>query len=303
MLSGRFASTFTGRSFFARYATRISSSPRFWASAASAPSRWHGHMYFGRKQRLRAGLRRVAARARHPLRSRDRQPRDERQDDRARHRAPRRQREHRKQFFAWAHYMDPHDQYSSTRRPRISARKRATATTRKSGSPTSGVGKLLDWAQNAALVEGHGRHRHRRSRRSVRRARDVQPRVRALGGARARAAVRYAPGAKARRIEERRSHIDLAPTILELMGVEISARGCSGQEPGPRALRRAPDDREPILCELADDSHNPPRRAHHQRPLQAHRLRPRPLRALRSRRRSGRNARPRERPTPPNFHR
>jgi arylsulfatase A-like enzyme len=70
----------------------------------------------------------------------------------------------------------------------------------------------------------------------------------------------HAPGVKARAIAERRSHVDLAPTILELMGV-ARPPDFQGRSFVPELYGAAPESREPILCELPEDSHNPPRRA------------------------------------------
>jgi len=65
---------------------------------------------------------------------------------------------------------------------------------------------------------------------------------------------------KPTRIDLRRSHIDLAPTILELMKVPAPA-GFQGASWVPELRGAAPEPREPILVELSEDSHNPPRRA------------------------------------------
>jgi len=69
------------------------------------------------------------------------------------------------------------------------------------------------------------------------------------------------PGIKTQRITERRSHIDLVPTMLDLLGqkpaLELPGKSLvpelTGQEPAKN--------REPIYLELTEDSHNPPRRA------------------------------------------
>jgi arylsulfatase len=56
-----------------------------------------------------------------------------------------------------------------------------------------------------------------------------------------------------------RSHIDLAPTILELMKVPFP-EGFQGASLVPELRGKPPQSREPIVVELAEDSHNPPRR-------------------------------------------
>jgi arylsulfatase A-like enzyme len=79
----------------------------------------------------------------------------------------------------------------------------------------------------------------------------------------------YAPGAKPRSIEQRRSHIDLAPTILDLMGLGKDPEKIVNQEPGlfvgssmvPEIYGAAPDVREPIVLDLPEDRNNPERHA------------------------------------------
>jgi arylsulfatase A-like enzyme len=69
------------------------------------------------------------------------------------------------------------------------------------------------------------------------------------------------PGIKTQRITERRSHIDLVPTILDLLG-QKPAPGLLGKSLVPELTGTEPaQNREPIYLELTEDSHNPPRRA------------------------------------------
>jgi arylsulfatase A-like enzyme len=69
------------------------------------------------------------------------------------------------------------------------------------------------------------------------------------------------PGVKAQRITERRSHIDLVPTFLDLLGQQPAA-SLPGKSLLPEVTGAEPaKDREPIYLELTEDSHNPPRRA------------------------------------------
>jgi choline-sulfatase len=70
-----------------------------------------------------------------------------------------------------------------------------------------------------------------------------------------------APGAEPKRIAEPRTHIDLAPTIVELMRVD-AAPGFQGKSLVPELYgEEKPKSREPLLLELAEDSNNPARRA------------------------------------------
>src|SRR4029079_6435898 len=54
--------------------------------------------------------------------------------------------------------------------------------------------------------------------------------------------------------------IDLAPTILELTGIEPPA-DFEGKSLVPELCGAEPGQREPILLELSEDTHNPPRAA------------------------------------------
>jgi arylsulfatase A-like enzyme len=70
----------------------------------------------------------------------------------------------------------------------------------------------------------------------------------------------YVPGAKPRHIAQARSHLDLAPTLLDLMGVEPLPE-FMGKSLVPELMGGEPDRREPLVLELNEDSHNPPVRA------------------------------------------
>src|SRR5690606_22153028 len=69
------------------------------------------------------------------------------------------------------------------------------------------------------------------------------------------------PGGKPQRVAERRSHLDLPPTILELLGVEPPPT-MIGKSMVPELLEGAtPASHEPILLDLPADSYNPPTKA------------------------------------------
>jgi len=261
MLSGRFASSLyrDGR-FFTRYAP----SNRFLAEILGERGirtlAWHGHSYFGRKSgfeqgfdewRLVPGLRfdpetdndvtsdKMTALGRELLEASANTGR---------------------QFFAWAHYMDPHDQYLLHPEAPVFGKKARDRYDAEIWFTDHHLGKLLEWArtqpwwEKTAIIvtadhgEAFGEHEMYKHAFELW---EVLVRVPLFV---------HAPGVKARKIEERRSHVDLAPTILELMGIE-SPREFQGRSLGPELFGGAPDRREPILCELAEDSHNPPRRA------------------------------------------
>jgi arylsulfatase A-like enzyme len=68
------------------------------------------------------------------------------------------------------------------------------------------------------------------------------------------------PGAAHRVIDERRSDIDVAPTIANLMGVPVPAQ-FAGRSLVPELFGGAPQSHEPVVLDLPEDTNNPPRRA------------------------------------------
>jgi choline-sulfatase len=123
-----------------------------------------------------------------------------------------------RRFFAWFHFMDPHDQY--VRHDGIDYGKKARDL--YDGEVTFAdrqVGRLLDfvakkpWAGRTAIIitgdhgEAFGEHGMWRHGFEI-----FQPLVRVPW-------MFVLPGVGPRRIDLARSHIDMAPTILELLGV------------------------------------------------------------------------------------
>ena len=261
MLSGRFASTLyrDGR-FFARYASSNLFLAEILGERGVRSVSWHGHMYFGRKSgfeqgfsewRLVPGIRfdpetdndvtsdKMTALGQELLGAKEMSG---------------------GRFFAWAHYMDPHDQYLKHAEAPDFGKKARDRYDSEIWFSDFWIGKLLDWAKtqpwwsNTAVIvtadhgEAFGEHEMYKHAFELW---EVLVRVPLLV---------FAPGVTARKIDERRSHIDLAPTILELMGF-AAPEGFQGRSLVPELYGAAPDGREPILCELSHDSHNPPRRA------------------------------------------
>ena len=165
------------------------------------------------------------------------------------------------QFFAWAHYMDPHDQYNRHKESPDFGRKARDRYDSEVFYTDLQVKKLLDFLDGQAfgadtyLVVSsdhgeafgeHGMYKHAFE------LWEVLTRVPLLF---------CGPGIKAQRIAERRSHIDLVPTFFDLLGQPVPPE-MMGQSllPELRGLE-TPKNREPILLELAEDTHNPPRRA------------------------------------------
>jgi arylsulfatase A-like enzyme len=261
MLSGRFASTLyrDGR-FFARYASSNLFLAEILGERGLRSVSWHGHMYFGRKSGFEQGFSEWQLVP--GIRFDPETDNDVTSDKMT---ALGQELLAKKEitaggFFAWAHYMDPHDQYLKHAEAPDFGKKARDRYDSEIWFTDLWIGKLLDWAKtqpwwsNTAVIvtadhgEAFGEHEMYKHAFELW---EVLVRV---------PLVVYAPGALPRKIDERRSHIDLAPTILELMGVAIPA-GFQGRSLVPELYGAAPDVREPILCELAHDSHNPPRRA------------------------------------------
>jgi len=165
-----------------------------------------------------------------------------------------------KQFFAWAHYMDPHDQYN--KHPEASpefGNKNRDRYDNEVYYTDLWLGRLLTfareqpwWKDTVVIVsadhgEAFGEHGFYKHAFEIW---EVLTRVPLLISG---------PGITPRRIDQRRSHLDLAPTILDLMGFppepEFMGKSMLAELQGA-----TPDNREPILSELTEDSHNPLRR-------------------------------------------
>lgn len=261
ILSGRFASSlYRDRRFFTRYAP----SNRFLAEILGErkirSAAWHGHLYFGRNSGFEQGFdewRLV------PGIKFDPETDNEVTSDKMTALGLELLGDAKitsGQFFAWAHYMDPHDQYLRHAEAPEFGKKARDRYDSEIWFTDHHVGKLLDWARaqpwwkkTAVIVtadhgEAFGEHEMYKHAFELW---EVLVRVPMLV---------YAPGVEARAIGERRSHVDLAPTILELMGVTPPAE-LQGRSFVPELYGEKPGSREPILCELAEDTHNPPRRA------------------------------------------
>jgi arylsulfatase A-like enzyme len=166
-----------------------------------------------------------------------------------------------KQFFAWAHYMDPHDQYVRHEEAPDFGNKARDRYDQEVFFTDLWVKKLLDFVDRQAFAKDtyliisadhgeafgeHGMYKHAFE------LWEVLTRVPLLV---------CGPGIKTQRITERRSHIDLVPTFLDLLGQKVPAE-LSGKSLLPELTGQEPaKNREPIYLELTEDSHNPPRRA------------------------------------------
>jgi len=165
------------------------------------------------------------------------------------------------QFFLWSHLMDPHDQYVKHEESPDFGKDNRGRYDSEVWFTDQQIGKILayaktqPWWQHTVVIVSadhgeafgeHGMYKHAFE------LWDVLTRVPLL--------VR-APGAKPARIAALRTHLDIAPTILDLMGVDALA-GFQGQSLAPEIYGEKPASvREPVVLELAEDSNNPARRA------------------------------------------
>jgi arylsulfatase A-like enzyme len=164
-----------------------------------------------------------------------------------------------KQFFAWAHYMDPHDQYIKHSESPDFGRKGRDLYDSEVFFTDLWLGRFLDfcktqpWWKNTVLIisadhgEAFGEHDMYRHAFEIW---EVLVRVPLMI---------KAPGAVPRRIEERRSMIDFAPTVMDLLG-QPPVPSFVGESLTAEIYGAPPKHRDVIILELAEDSHNPHRR-------------------------------------------
>jgi len=165
-----------------------------------------------------------------------------------------------KQFFAWAHYMDPHDQYQKHPESPDFGSKNRDRYDSEVWYTDFWIGELLKfaksqpwWGRTAVVVtsdhgEAFGEHS------MYKHAFDIWEMLVRVP------LIILAPGAEPRRIKNPRTHIDIAPTLMDLMG-KAPLPGFLGKTLVPEIYGAEPLDRQPLALELAEDSHNPHRRA------------------------------------------
>ena len=165
-----------------------------------------------------------------------------------------------KRFFAWFHFMDPHDQYVGHKDGTSFGRKARDLYDGEVEYTDKHVGMLLDfvakqpWAGRTAIVvsadhgESFGEHGVFRHGFEVFQSLVRVPWFFVL------------PGVAPKRIDVARSHLDLAPTILDLFGVKaepplpgasLVAEITGGEQPGERD----------VIVDLPRTSDNDRRRA------------------------------------------
>jgi arylsulfatase A-like enzyme len=218
-LSGKYPSTlYRSGFFFANYGVPMSSWPSACTTAVSPP--WPGSVTctFSRAKGLEQGFDEWRTVPGHHLRRADRQPCHQRQDDRARHRAFGQARAQNQAVFRLGALHGP---ARSVQPPRRSPQLRQQARDKYDQEifyTDLWVKKLLDFVDQQAFAKDtyliisadhgeafgeHGMYKHAFE------LWDVLTRV---------PLIVCGPGIKAQRITERRSHIDLVPTFLDLLG-------------------------------------------------------------------------------------
>lgn len=164
-------------------------------------------------------------------------------------------------FFAWFHYMDPHDQYVKHAGTPDFGKKNRDRYDSEVHYTDQHIGRLLEfakqqpwWSKTAVIISAdhgeafgeHGMYKHAFE------VWDVLTRV---------PLVVVAPGVTPRTIDERRSHIDLAATFADLLGVPLPSGTTLGHSLLPEVYGAPAENREPIVLDLPEDSNNPERRA------------------------------------------
>lgn len=165
------------------------------------------------------------------------------------------------QFFAWSHWGDPHDVYIKHKESPDFGNKNRDRYDSEVWYTDHYLGKLLDWAKQqpwwahtAVIITSdhgeafgeHGQYRH---------AFEIWENLVRVP------LMFFIPGAPPKRIDQRRTHIDLAPTIMDLLG-QKPLEQFEGKSLLPEMLGEVPvEDRKVLALELTEDTNNPERRA------------------------------------------
>lgn len=162
-------------------------------------------------------------------------------------------------FFMYLHYMDPHDVYVKHEESPDFGNKLRDRYDSELFYTDLWIGKLLDhmkkqpwWDETVVIVsadhgEAFGEHKMHRHAFELWNVLTHVPLFIRL------------PGAEPRRIDTPRGHVDIAPTILELMNVKAE-NDFVGVSLVPELFGAKPELR-PVLLELPKDTNNPERRA------------------------------------------
>ena len=162
-------------------------------------------------------------------------------------------------FFAWFHYMDPHDQYKSHEESPHFGKRARDLYDEEVFYTDLWIGKLLDfveaqpWAKKTAIVVTadhgeafgeHGIYRH---------AHEVWEELVHVPF------FFYVPGGTPRTIAATRGHADLAPTIVELLGAK-NVPALPGTSLVKELAGAEPEERD-VIVDLPEDDYNERRRA------------------------------------------
>jgi len=162
-------------------------------------------------------------------------------------------------FFAWFHYMDPHDEYKTHAEAPHFGKRARDLYDEEVFYTDLWIGKLLDyvkaqpWADKTAIVitadhgEGFGEHGFYRHAHEL-----WEPLCRVP-------LFVLLPGGTARSIDVPRGHADLVPTFLELLGMpqDTTLPGTSLVS----ELRGGPTPSRDVVIDLPEDEYNERRRA------------------------------------------
>ena len=163
-------------------------------------------------------------------------------------------------FFAWFHFMDPHDSYLPHAEGPAFGKRARDLYDGEVHYTDQWIGKLLDyidaapWGKDTAIIvtadhgEAFGEHGLYRHAHELWEELVHVPLFIAL------------PGIPPKRIDAYRSAIDLAPTILELTGVAHQAP-FRGESLVAEMMGRAAPAPRPVICDLPEDTFNDRRRA------------------------------------------
>jgi choline-sulfatase len=261
LLSGRYPSTlYRDGFFFTKYASSNQFIAEMLAERGIAAIGWHAHLYFGRGKGLEQGFSEWQLVPGITFNAQTDEHITSEKMTALGIELLSKPENTGKQFFAWAHYMDPHDQYHKHSESPDFGRKARDRYDSEVFYTDLWLGKLFDWTKTqswwprTALIisadhgEAFGENNHYKHAFEIW---EVLTRV---------PLIVHAPGLEAQRIDQRRSHIDVPPTVLDLMGVPIPD-DFPGKTLVPELYgAEPPRNREPIVLELSEDSHNPPRK-------------------------------------------
>jgi len=165
------------------------------------------------------------------------------------------------QFFAWAHFGDPHDQYIKHKESPDFGNKNRDRYDSEVWYTDYHIGKLIDWAKGqtwwphtVVIISAdhgesfgeHGQYRH---------AFELwEPLVRVP-------LIVMGPGVIPKRVDALRSLIDMAPTIMEFLGKQSLPQFAGQSLVSEIYGREVPKSRDHIQLELTEDTNNPQRRA------------------------------------------